>query len=111
MDIPNQNARIRELNDAFRQSFVGGVIVITPALEELSSKVRERVLERVRTFDEWNDKDEPFGEHDFGAFKIDGVDFFWSIECYDRSMQRGTDDPTDPEKTTRVLTVMTGEDL
>jgi len=33
-------AEIRKLNDAFRQTFVGGVIVVTAGFESLDPKVR-----------------------------------------------------------------------
>jgi Protein of unknown function (DUF3768) len=35
-----------------------------------------------------------------------GRKFFWKIEYYDREMVHGSEDPADPEKTTRVLTII-----
>ena len=46
-------------------------------------------------------------------FAIDGDEhfievsqFFWKIDYFDRAMEYGSEDPSDPEQTTRVMTVM-----
>jgi len=64
------------------------------------------IVERVRTFDDFSDDNDPYGEHDFGAFEQDGDKIFWKIDYYDRQLTQGSPDPTDPKLTTRVLTVM-----
>ena len=48
--------------------------------------------------------------HDFGSFELCGRKFFWKIEYYDRAMEHGSEDPSDPEQTTRVMTVMLAEE-
>jgi hypothetical protein len=45
-------------------------------------------------------------EHDFGSFELSGETFFWKIDCYDERCEFGSEDAADPEKTTRVLTIM-----
>jgi hypothetical protein len=49
---------------------------------------------------------DPHGEHDFGNFTLAGRKFFWKIDYYDAAMEFGSEDPADPSKTTRVLTIM-----
>ena len=50
---------------------------------------------------------DPYNEHDFGAFSQEGVGkIFWKIDYYDAAMKYGSEDPADPTKTTRVLTIM-----
>jgi hypothetical protein len=57
-------------------------------------------------FDAFTEGDDPYGEHDFGAFDLDGTRYFWKIDYYDHDLEHGSDDPSDPEKTRRVLTIM-----
>lgn len=97
---------IRRLNDAFRTSFVGGLVLLTPGVEVLPPALKARVLQRVRTFAGFNNDNDPRGEHDFCAFVVDGQRYFAKIDYYDRAVQGGSEDPSDPHKTTRVLTIM-----
>jgi hypothetical protein len=101
---------IRSLNDDFRRSFVGGVVLLTAGVEALPDDVRRSLLKRVREFDAFTPHNDPYGEHDFGAIDEHGVRFFWKIDTYDRDMSAHSPDPTDPEVTTRVLSVMLAEE-
>lgn len=49
---------------------------------------------------------DPHKEHDFGSFEIAGRKFFFKLDYYDSAMEFGSEDPADPSKTTRVLTIM-----
>lgn len=99
-------SRIRELNDAFRTSFAGGRVMITEGIRTLDALTFERIIEQVRTFDAFSEDNDPHGEHDFGSIKIAGERVFWKIDAYDRTLQYGSPDPSDPAVTTRVLTIM-----
>ena len=44
-------------------------------------------------------------EHDFGVVDIAGHKVFWKIDYYDAAMEGGSEDPANPDVTTRVLTV------
>src|SRR5271157_1343051 len=101
-----KTARIRELNDAFRSTFAGGKVVMTAGVDALPDMVKAAALQNAATFDAFTDDNDPYGEHDFGSFDLCGRKFFWKIEYYDRDMQYGSEDPSDPAKTTRVMTVM-----
>ena len=98
--------RIRELNDAFRRTFIGGRVVMTAGVTALAADTQAKVLTKVRTFDDFTADNDPHGEHDFGAFEIDGLKLFWKIDHYDAAMEFGSEDPAEPSKTTRVLTIM-----
>jgi hypothetical protein len=101
-----KTARIRELNDAFRRSFSGGKVMMTAGVNELPDMVKAEALKRAATFDDFNEDNDPHGEHDFGSFELCGRKFFWKIDYYDRDLKYGSEDPSDPAQTTRVLTVM-----
>jgi Protein of unknown function (DUF3768) len=99
-------SKIVELNDAFRKSFTGGRVVVTAGVGGLAPEVRSAVIQKVRTFDSFTYDNDPFGEHDFGNFEYAGEKFFWKIDHYNSVMTGGSEDPADPSKTTRVLTIM-----
>jgi hypothetical protein len=102
--------RIRELNDAFRTTLRGGRAVMTSGVNELPDCVKAEALVQVATFSEFTPDNDPHGEHDFGSFTLVGRKFFWKIDYYDKRCEFGSEDPSDPEKTTRVLTIMLAEE-
>lgn len=103
--------RIRELNDAFRKSLDPnlGKVVLTSGVNSLPSAVRAMAIRKTATFDAFTPENDPHGEHDFGNFEIAGQRFF-KIDYFDPNLEFGSDDPADPEKTTRVLTLMLAEE-
>ena len=72
--------------------------------------VKAHVFIQVQSFADFNADNDPHGEHDFGSFEVAGEKFFWKIDYYDSEMMFGSDDPADPEATTRVLTIMFAEE-
>ena len=60
----------------------------------------------METFNTSTEDNDPHGEHDFGAFEHNSERIFWKIDYYDRTLSRGSDDPSDPVHTVRVLTIM-----
>jgi hypothetical protein len=102
--------RIRELNDDFRRTFVGGAVMITAGVEAMPVEQRRSLLAKVRAFDAFTEDNDPHGEHDFGAVDEGEVRCFWKIGYYDREMIMHSDDASDPTVTTRVLTVMLAEE-
>jgi hypothetical protein len=101
-----QTARVRVLNDNFRVTFLGGKVMLTQGVNELPLDVKANVLLMVQRFDRFTKDNDPYGEHDFGCFEFAGDTFYWKIDYYDSTCQSGSEDPGDPEKTTRVLTIM-----
>ena len=98
--------RIRDLNDTFRRSFAGGRVMMTAGVAAMTEEQRAEVFERVRTFEAFTPDNDPDGQHDFGNFEVAGQKLFWKIDAYDAAMEFGSEDPADPSKTTRVLTIM-----
>ena len=110
--MPDTSAaeRIRELNDTFRTSMSGGKVFMSAGVDALPSDVRAMVVRRVATFCDFAADNDPHGEHDFGNFELAGRKFFWKVDYYDAAMEFGSEDPADPAKTTRVLTIMLAEE-
>lgn len=111
-DVASANLlhRIQVLNDFFRGTFLGGKVVITAGVAALPLDVKARVLLQVQSFADFNADNDPNDEHDFGAFAAAGEEFFWKIDYYDALCKFGSEDPADPEKTTRVLTIMLADE-
>ena len=94
------------LNDAFRTTLSGGTVLMTSGVAALSTDVVAMAVRKVVTFDGFTAANDPHGEHDFGSFDLAGHRFMWKIDYYDLRCEFGSDDPADPAKTTRVLTIM-----
>ena len=54
----------------------------------------------------FNADNDPYGEHDFGIVKHGGESIYFKIEYYDKDLEFGSEDPADPDQTTRVMTIM-----
>jgi len=102
--------RIRVLNDNFRSTFVGGQVVMTQGVNALPLDIKARVLLAVQSFSNFTKDNDPHREHDFGSFEIEGESYFFKIDYYAPDMDGGSEDPADPEKTTRVLTIMRADE-
>ncbi|MGH9808538.1 MAG: DUF3768 domain-containing protein [Terriglobia bacterium] len=110
MSTCDRRQRIAELNDKFRRTFVGGMVVKSAAIAALPADVQATIMQKVMTFTEFCADNDPHGEHDFGSFRLAGHHVFWKIDNYDERMEWGSEDPADPRKTKRVLTVMLAEE-
>jgi hypothetical protein len=107
---PTSAARIRDLNDAFRRTFVGGAVVVTAGVATMPAEERRSLLRLVREFEAFDEDNDPHGEHDLGVAEVAGVRYFWKIDYYDREMETLSPDPADLSVTTRVLTVMRADE-
>ena len=101
---------IAALNDALRRTLQGGRVVMTARVAALPPEQKLVILQRVRMFNHFTEENDPYGEHDFGAFKVDGERYLFKIDYYDPTLTMGSEDPADPEQTCRVLTIMHASD-
>lgn len=109
MTSPQSDA-IRRLNDAFRTTLSGGDILMTRGVAALPPAGSAAILARVVGFTDFTPGNDPYGEHDFGAFTHDGTKYFWKIDCYAPDMRHVSEDPSDPARTRRVLTIMRADE-
>lgn len=106
MDTKDKTSKIAKLNDAFRQSFIGGQVMLTSGVDDLDFKSKAKLLNEVRSFTTFAKDNDPHGEHDFGKIEIKKQGYFWKIDYYNLTLDGGSDDPANAAVTTRVLTVM-----
>ena len=109
-DSDERSKRIRDLNDAFRRTFIGGTVLCTRDVLALPDATRREILSRVRSFDAFTPDNDPYGEHDFGAIDTPDHRVFFKIDYYLRDMESGSPNPSDPTITSRVMTIMLAEE-
>jgi len=104
--------KVRTLNDLLRTTLHPncGRVVLTQGVNSLGQEKVSEILQAVREFTEFTQDNDPHMEHDFGAPVVDGQKIFWKIDYYDKALKHGSEDPSNPEITTRVLTIMLPEE-
>jgi len=100
--------KIQQLNDALRTSLSGdlGRVVVTSGVAYLDADTLAQILNAVRTYDQFHEDIDPYGEHDTGRFTVCCEDYYWKIDYYDSNLEFRSTDPADPLVTIRVLTIM-----
>jgi hypothetical protein len=69
---PEKTACIRELNDRLRRHGVGGRVMITPGIQALGRDGIREVLIAVARFDDFNEDNDPWREHDCAVLTANG---------------------------------------
>jgi hypothetical protein len=116
-DEQTRASRIAQFNDEFRQqaglALAGrrcapGQCVMTAGIAALDIRAQTEIFARVRQFSTFERGNDPYGEHDFGTVLAPGGEqVFWKIDYFaDDAMEYGAEDPADPTRSYRVLTVM-----
>lgn len=77
---------IAKRNDLLRKSIPcicpPNLAVLTKGVASLGDAEVNQILKKVRDFSEFTKDNDPWGEHDFGAFHHNGRKFFWKIDDY-----------------------------
>lgn len=97
---------VAALNDAFRQDFRRGRLVLTHGTASLPAGKLQHLLREVQRFAAFTPENDPHGEHDFGKIAVEGDSYFWKIDCFDLDMRHGSPNPANALITARVITVM-----
>src|ERR1700726_4154798 len=108
--MDSKTARIAALNDELRRDFAEGMAVMTPGIAALGPEAVERIVKTIAVFDDFCHANDPYEEHDFGAFDADGHRIFFKIDYYDEKLTYHSPDPADPSVTKRVITIMLAEE-
>ena len=111
------------MNDALRENIhtitTGkNRVVMTPGIAHLigdttlfrGHRQRAELIVLIRDFDAFTAENDPYNEHDFGSFVFLETECFWKIDYFDETLDYGSDDPADEEKTVRVLTILTARE-
>lgn len=104
--------RTRRLNDEMRAGILTGgseaygTVVMTRGVADCGHDFVARVGKAVASFDAFDRENDPYAEHDFGAFDIDHQKLFFKIDYYSLDMKSHSPDKSDVGVTHRVLTIM-----
>ena len=66
-------------NDAIRQNPARWVF--TSNVRALPGNKIEQIIKLVKEFNDFNEDNDPWQEHDFGSFDFEGTKYFWKIEA------------------------------
>ena len=123
MYSPEQIDAIRRLNDAARSNpGTGSIANVTIGFQSLSDADRVAALAEITRFSKFDEDNDPYGEHDFGAVyrlatgawtqerpsdsKAISETVFWKVDYYDTDLAFGSEAPWDAAQTKRVRTIM-----
>jgi len=104
------NNNIAAQNDDFRKHLSKGTLVLTQGIRNNTPEDIVEIITKVRTFDTFDENNDPYNEHDFGAFDYKGQRIFWKIDYYDRKFLYLSPDVSNPKLTNRVMTIMYAEE-
>ena len=91
--VNEMSAKIAEINDKQRRSMEG--CTVTRGVAAMGEDVNS-IFVKVRDFAEFNEDNDPYGEHDFGSFTVSDVKIFWKIDYYTEDLS-GWCDPLSPD--------------
>ena len=103
--INETSAKIAELNDEHRRRMQG--YTVTKEIVAMGSAANE-VFVGVKDYTDFNEDNDPYGEHDFGSLEVAGQKIFWKIDYYDENLEKWCD-PLSPD-CNRVLTIMRADE-
>ena len=64
------------LNDQARITLTNCKLIITLGIDLLGDEAMDRILHLVMRFDDFSERNDPFGEHDFGAVEYESNTVF-----------------------------------
>lgn len=106
----DETARIRALNDQLRTSHREGTLVTTPGVLALGIYLNQAILIAIAAYEDFDEDNDPCGEHDFGLIEVAGQDILFKIDYYYFDLRFHSPDPGDPAVTRRVMTIFLPEE-
>ena len=94
--MSSKSARLAELSDLLRTTFLTGKVVFSCGIRALDEIDREAIVTSVRAFAAFTPENDPYGERDFDRVEQYGVgSVFWKIDYCDFDYCFHSPDPAD----------------
>ncbi|NSY40641.1 DUF3768 domain-containing protein [Leisingera sp. ANG59] len=115
LDPVREAELIAAQNDAFRHAILSttpvtdapqGQFVMTRGVAALGIDAQLELTRRVAAFDAFDADSDPQGWHEMGVIDLDGTTVWFKVDLYDVEYTYGSPEPSDPEQTRRVLTLL-----
>lgn len=90
---------IADKNDKFRKEFDPAACKIHLTCGVAHANNVKNIVEAVIRFEDFNQDNDPYGEHDMAFFKVDGEKYFFKFDYYDDNYEYFKEDGN------RVLTI------
>ncbi|MDA9949462.1 DUF3768 domain-containing protein [Paracoccaceae bacterium] len=86
-DVDRTTQSIALLNDQARTTLTNCKLIITQGIDLLGNDAVDCIFNLVKSFDDFSERNDPFGEHDFGVIRINYEDsfnqsIFWDNTVY-----------------------------
>ncbi len=107
-----KSMQIAKLNDDLRINghVRNGRVIAVGSLVQADETLRNKVVAVMREFKDFNDDNDPYGEHDFGAFEVDGEQFMFKIDYFALDEETASEHPEDQASTMRICSVFFARD-
>lgn len=79
---------------------------MTRGVAALDPMLQQRIASAVSSFNDFTADNDPHGAHDCAILSVEGHRILFKIDYYDPAMLYASEDPADPNKTARVMTIM-----
>jgi hypothetical protein len=78
---------------------------MTPGVAALGAEAVARIVKTIAVYDDSCHANDPYEEHDFGSFEVDGHKIFFKIDYFDKGRTFHSPDAADSSVTERVITI------
>jgi hypothetical protein len=123
-ELQNYSNAIKNLNDNARLSIkriipvlhlfypAGAIKIDKSVILAFSDAVKYLKIDQIKEllgviikYNDFNEGDDSYNEHDFAKVIYDSESFYWKIDYYDQQLTYHSENPADENKTIRVITI------
>ena len=100
------SARIRALNDAFRQEPKASNVYLSLEIARLGETKLKELFAKLKAYSSFTIKTDPEGDHSSGVLELGQSKIEWEIDYWDLDEEDDSPDPSNAEVTTRIMNMV-----